>query len=310
MRVLVTGGDGFVGQNAVSALTKAGHSVLIAGRRAERKSSGYKVDLLNQAERTTLVKQANADALVHFAWETHPANFWNDPVNVDWALASYDLVQRFLDAGGTRAILAGSCAEYDWSAAERRLVENAPCQPTTVYGSCKLNLCRQCEQLISEGASIAWGRLFFLLGPREHPARFVPSIVRPLLNGRAAYMTQGSQIRDFLHVADAGRAFAALVDSSLDGVVNIASGVGVSLENLAKAAYTRIGRGELQLGALPTRPEDPPKLVADVRRLRNEVGFARSYDWRSALNTCVEYWRGAPQKHSEDSPLGNNPSYP
>lgn len=291
MQILVTGGSGFVGQATVAALRDAGHNVLIVGRKAGAEPLGYTANLLNRGERKLMVRKAKADALVHLAWHTCPGNFWDAPDNTDWARASHELIKYFFDAGGKRAVLAGSCAEYDWSATERPLAETARCHPRSIYGSCKLELLHQCEQMVSAGASIAWGRLFFLLGPREHPARFIPSIVRSLLDGQAANMSHGSQIRDFLHVTDAGRAFAALVDTPLNGVVNVASGVGVSLATLAKTAHKQIGRGELILGALPMRPADPQKLVADVRRLKDEVGFAWSHDWRSALDTCVEYWR-------------------
>ena len=111
MQILVTGGGGFVGQTTVAALKEAGHNVLIVGRKAGTKPLGYTANLLNRAERELMVKKTRADALVHLAWHTCPGNFWDAPDNTDWAHASHELIKHFFDAGGKRAVLAGSCAE-------------------------------------------------------------------------------------------------------------------------------------------------------------------------------------------------------
>lgn len=291
MRVLVTGGRGFIGRPTVTALRAAGHGVVVAGRGANRSASDVAVDLLDPNDRASLVREARADVLVHLAWETRHGHFWTAPDNAAWMQASTDLVERFFDAGGRRAVLAGSCAEYDWRVSKARLAEGAPCRPATVYGRSKYELFLRCSDLIDAGRSIAWGRLFFLMGPGEDPGRFVPAIVRPLLAGEEAVMTAGTQVRDILHVDDAGRAFAALAVGTLTGAVNVASGVGVSLAAIAREAEARIGRGRVRIGAVPMRPGEPRRLVADVRRLGEEGGFQCRHDWRSALSDCIAYWR-------------------
>jgi nucleoside-diphosphate-sugar epimerase len=87
-------------------------------------------------------------------------------------------------------------------------------------------------------------------------------------------------------------AFAALVDSDVTGAVNVGSGeavtVGAVVDEIARAA----GRPDLvRRGALPNRQGEPAKLVADVRRLRNEVGFEPHYDLESGIKDTVDWWR-------------------
>lgn len=298
MRVLVVGGHGFVGQATVAALREAGHRVIIADRSAGNSRSEFKVDLLNSGQRTSMVKKAKADALVHLAWQTSHNKFWSAPDNLDWVYASHDLLRCFFSSGGKRAVLAGSCAEYEWNMSNEPLTENARCHPKTLYGRCKLDLYRQCEEMINSGASIAWGRLFFLMGPGEHRARFIPYILQALLKNETARMGEGTKVRDFLHVYDAGRAFAALVDNPISGAVNIASGVGVTLADIAVAAHEKIGTGDLIVGTHPSSTKEPPSLVADVRRLREEVGFEWRFTWLSALDACIEYWQKEINSHS------------
>jgi nucleoside-diphosphate-sugar epimerase len=108
-------------------------------------------------------------------------------------------------------------------------------------------------------------------------------------------------VRDFLHSSDAARGFAALLAADVDGPVNIASGEGVSVAQLVGWIGEALGRPELiELGALPSRPGEPDRLLAAVARLREEVGFVPSFGPREAIEQTVSWWarreadRGSP----------------
>ncbi|MEQ8746018.1 NAD(P)-dependent oxidoreductase [Pyruvatibacter sp.] len=283
MKVLVTGGGGFVGAPTVHSLRALGHDV------ASHPHAMF--NILDSYDRAQLIKKSQADVLVHLAWQTTHGHFWTAPDNAAWRDASNDLLTRFFDAGGKRAVMAGSCAEYDWTAQADPLPETAPCTPATFYGRCKLDTLRHAEQMMQAGASIAWGRLFFLMGPNETATRFIPSIIRPLLAGDTARMGPGTGLRDFLHTADAGAAFAALAGSAATGAINIASGTSLSLAEVALQTKSLIATGTLSIGALPARAGEPHALVADVTRLRDEVGFKPRHTLISALEDCIDYWR-------------------
>ena len=107
--------------------------------------------------------------------------------------------------------------------------------------------------------STAWGRIFFQFGPHEHPDRLVPSVISNLLLNREAPVSHGRQIRSFLHVADVGAAFAAVLTSDLEGPVNIGSDERIALADLVDRIGRRIGRADLlRLGARPSAPAPSP----------------------------------------------------
>lgn len=280
-RVLVTGASGFIGRHTVEPLRAAGHEVKAVGSRDS--------DLLDPAAVERLVDEARADVLVHLAWYAEPGAFWSSEENLRWVGASLCLLRAFAAAGGRRAVIAGTCAEYDWS--HTLLSERTtPLAPSTLYGECKHALHRVAERW--GGLSLAWGRVFFLYGPGEHPARLVSSVASALARGEPASCSSGEQVRDFLHVADVGAAFAALTGSEVEGPVNVASGEGVSVRDVVTTLGELAGRPELvQLGALPQRPGEPPELVADVARLRDEVGFTPAFGLREGLERTVSWWR-------------------
>ena len=252
-RVLVTGGGGFVGRQVVPHLRDAGLEVW-APTRAE-------ADLLVPGMPAALVQAADADVLVHLAWEAAPG-YATSPANLAWLQASLELATAFAAAGGRRIVAAGSCAEIDL-------------ERPTPYADCKRALHLGLRALATtRGLELAWARLFFLYGPGEHPQRLVASIAASLAAGREALASAGRQRRDYLDVRDAGTAIAALATSSATGLFDVASGDAPAVADIARALATAADRtGLLRLGALPS-PDEPPLIVGDPRPLRVATGWS------------------------------------
>ena len=142
------------------------------------------------------------------------------------------------------------------------------------------------------GLQLAWGRIFLCYGPGEDDRRLVPSVIRALLAGHEAEVSDGKQWRDLIHIDDLARAFVTLLDSPVTGAVNIASGEEVRLAEVIALIAAEVGRPELvRLGALPRREGDPPKLLATVSRLHEEVGFERQITLENGIRDTVAWWR-------------------
>jgi nucleoside-diphosphate-sugar epimerase len=296
-RVLVTGASGFVGRPCVDLLRARGFEVhaVTRGRSLEPSASisPHVADLLDPRQIERLVADIRPSHLLHLAWETEHGRFWSAEANLAWLGAGLHLVRAFAETGGARAVVAGTCAEYRWSediCAEGRTTT----EPATLYGACKhaLHVASRAYAELA-GFSLAWGRLFFLYGPREHRRRFVPSVVAPLLRGQPAPLSHGAQVRDFLHVDDVADAFVALLDSEISGPINIASGTPVRLREVAGMIGDLIGRPDLLcFDALPAREDDPPTIVADTTRLREELGWRPQRALQAGLAHTIEWWRG------------------
>jgi nucleoside-diphosphate-sugar epimerase len=195
--------------------------------------------------------------------------------------------------------MAGSCAEYDWSRAEvcdefSSPLANDSEAAASPYAICKIALQKSLSDFgRQEHLSTAWGRIFFQFGPYEHPDRLVPSVIRNLLLNREAPVTHGTQVRSFLHVADVGDAFAAVLDGELEGPVNIGSRERVTLADLVERIGRHIGRADLlRLGALAAPAQDPAVLIPDVRRLCDVAHWRPRFTLNEALSDTIEWWRG------------------
>jgi nucleoside-diphosphate-sugar epimerase len=293
VRVVVTGASGFVGRQAVTALRALGHSVISVGRGYPASDDAHriKVDLLAPGAAQGLAKMIDADALLHLAWTTRHGQYWNDLSNLEWLSVTAELVTAFGRRGVRRVCVVGSCFEYDWPEDGDCREEFTATSSHTLYDAAKSSCRRVLDQIADRLAlSFAWGRLFYLYGPGEHPDRLVASVCRSVLAGESARCSSGKAVRDFMDVRDAGAALAHLTVSNLRGVINIASGEQASIEYVAKTIGELASRPDLiSLGAIPDRTDDPPRITADVTRLRCELGFDVR-PLRRGLEDALRYW--------------------
>jgi UDP-glucuronate decarboxylase len=305
-RVLVTGAGGFIGRTSIAPLKRLGFEVhaVFSGTAREHTPpapSGaftHVADLLSESQVDVLLRRVAPTHLLHFAWIATPGIYWHSADNFRWLAASQNLLRGFRALGGIRAVMAGSCVEYDWSKASECSETSSPLADgstaLTPYAASKIALQKALAQFArEERLSSAWGRIFFQFGPYEHPDRLVPSVICHLLQNQEALCTHGRQIRSFLHVADVGAAFAQLLESDVQGPVNIGSEERIALADLIDRIALEIGRPDLvRLGARTAPADEPPLLVPNVRRLRDEVQWRPQFSLNEGIREAIAWWRG------------------
>jgi nucleoside-diphosphate-sugar epimerase len=297
-RILVTGSDGFIGRHVVPILVARGYEVHGVSRKQPRNTESsvrhHQANLLDFAESRTLVARIKPQAMIHLAWNATPGKFWTTLENLDWVAASLVLTRAFAEHGGSRAVYAGTCAEYDWS---EPLLDEArtPLRPQTIYGVSKDAL----QKILAAssdalGISIAWGRVFFLYGPGEAQGRLIPDVIRALVQDEPALCSTGTQLRDFMHVEDVAQAFVAILESEAVGPINIASGDCRPLRDIVTQIATNFDRPDLvRFGARPMQKGEPPELRGSTRILNEEVGFRPRRSLESGLAELCALARSA-----------------
>ncbi len=296
-KILVTGAAGFIGRQALPLLAARGyevHGIILPGWEPIREVpvQWHEANLFDPGGREQLLASVQPTHLLHLAWCTAPATYRTSDDNLAWVAASVDLARKFVEYGGRRAVFAGTCFEYDSSQGCRHEL-STPCRPDTLYGTCKNALRQIVEDFFSrKDIPAAWGRIFYLFGPNEYRERLVPAVITALLKKEPARCTAGTQLRDFLYVADVADAFAALLESDVRGPVNIGSGAPIAVKDLVLRIGELLGSRDLiRLGERPTPAGEPPLVCADVGRLRNEVGWQPAHSLDQGLELTIEWWR-------------------
>lgn len=295
-RVLVTGATGFIGSHCLAPLRERGFEVhAVTSQPAMGEKSGvtwHQANLLEVDAIRPLFDQVRPTHLLHLAWYVVPGKVMTSSVSFDWVSSSLEMMKAFAEVGGERLIMSGSSYEYDWSYGfcNEMLTPKAA---NTVYGHCKNALRVLMESYAqTHRMSCAWPRIFFLYGPNEHPDRLVSSVIRSLLRGEEARCSHGNQIRDYLFVQDVADGLVATLDSGIEGAINIGAGQPITLREIVSTIGRMMERPELiRLGAIPSRSNDTPLVIADIGRMTNDLGWKPRFSLEDGLRITIEWWR-------------------
>ena len=295
MKVLVTGGRGFIGQYCLAQLLAKGyevHAVSSVPQLSSAAAQWHHANLLDIGQTRALVRVVKPTHLLHLAWYTQQGKYWTAPENLNWVQGSLALIHEFTESGGERLVAAGTCAEYEWGHGVC-IEDRTPLVPATLYGTCKHALqLMQRSWSKQTGLSSAWGRVFSLYGPRENPGRLVPSVIAALLRGETATCGNAALVRDYSHVQDVASAFVALLESQLEGPVNIGSGEAITLGEVVEKIAAKLDARDLIRfpASQPSSSGEPELLLADVTRLAS-TGWQRTFDLDSGLDDTIAWWQ-------------------
>ncbi|MFN0065135.1 MAG: NAD-dependent epimerase/dehydratase family protein [Chlamydiales bacterium] len=277
MKIVVTGGTGFVGKHVLPLLNEMEIHLF----------SRENINLFDREAVFTAMEKIRPHYLLHIAWHTTPFVYWQSPENLLWLKSSLDLFEAFIVHGGKRAVGVGSCAEY--APSKKPCIEGiTPVVPPSLYGACKESLRMSAERLCQlGGVSFAWARLFYPYGPHEKRERLIAYVTNSLLERSSFTLHAFHKVQDFIYIEDAARALVALLQSSVEGSVNIASGRGIPLGRVVQKIQEQFGEQPLEE---PTVTE-AESVVADITRLKEEVQWKPQISLEKGLEQTIAWWK-------------------
>lgn len=324
MSILVTGGAGYIGAHVVRMLSERGEQVVVvddlSSGKAERIGDAQLVQVdisRDEAYRklTDAMVDYDVDAVIHFAarkqvGESVERPSWYYRQNLGGIA---NLTRAMYDAGVDRMIFSSSAAVY--GIPEAALVsEDAPTQPINPYGETKLvseMLMRDCER--------AWGmkwvalRYFNAAGvgwdDLADPAtmNLIPIVLQSLHEKRTPKVfgddyptTDGTCIRDYIHVSDLADAHLVAMDALREGTLehnefNVGTGVGTSVAQIIAGMRQQLG-WDFPVETVERRSGDPAELVADPTRIKREMGWEARHGVDQILASAVQAWQASKKR--------------
>ncbi len=320
MKVLVTGGAGYIGSHACKCLAQAGHDVVVydnlcTGHREMVKWGHFEHgDIRDSAALRRVLRRHQPDGLIHFASSimvgesvVNPGKYYDNNV-----FGSLQLMQALRDEGVRPLVVSGSAAVYGLP--ERMpIAEDSAKAPINPYGRSKLMM----EWMLEDFATahgLPWMALRYFNAAGADPdgetgewhepeTHLIPNVLRAIageipalsLFGDDYPTADGTCIRDYVHVTDLAAAHVLALQHLLagrpSGAVNLGTGHGVSIREILNAARTVTGR-DVPYSIQPRRAGDPPSLVASPARAKALLGWTPAHsDLESIISTAWHWLR-------------------
>ena len=326
MRVLVTGGAGYIGSHAAKALAQAGHAPVVldnltSGHRwAVKWGPLFEQDLADSAALLGVLRSQRIEAVMHFAASLlvgesvrEPRKyFWNNVVN------TLRLVDAMQEACVKHIVFSSSAAVYG-EPEKVPIPEDHPTRPVNPYGETKLMMERALKWY-GHAYDLRWMALRYFnaagadpegeLGEGHDPeTHLIPLVVRAALDQRPQveiygtdYPTpDGTAIRDYIHVADLADAHVRALEYLAGGGRSQSLNLGTGQGHTVREVIAAVGKiAPVPAREAPRRAGDPPSLVADSRRAAALLGWTPQ---RSGLEEIV---RSAWAWHSKEVQRGRN----
>lgn len=313
MRVFVAGGAGYIGSACTEYLLDRGYEVtvfddLITGHieAVDPRAKFIKANLADRENLKKVVKEGNYDAIMHFAAFSlvgesmkNPSKYFNN--NLANAINLADAAVE----GGVKTFVFSSTAATFGEPKEIPIKEDAPQLPINPYGESKL-----CFEKVLNWYSKIYGlkyaalRYFNAAGATEkygedhNPETHLIPILLQVAQGKREkamlfgddYDTpDGTCIRDYIHILDLAQAHEKALYAPKSGHYNLGTGSGLSVMQILEAARKVTGH-PIPAEVVPRRPGDPPRLIADSTRARQELGWKPQFENAEAIIASVWKW--------------------
>ncbi|HZV48320.1 MAG TPA: NAD-dependent epimerase/dehydratase family protein [Candidatus Dormibacteraeota bacterium] len=302
MRVLLTGGAGFIGSHIADALVERGDEVIVVDDLStgcrENLNPGVRFHCLDvrSPQAARLVEELGPDVICHHAAQVSVSRSVREPVfdaEVN-LLAGLNLLEAARRAGA-RFVFASTGGALYGDAAVLPTPEDYPARPVSPYGVSKLAFEHYLHCYGAQhGVSYVALRYANVYGPRQSPhgeAGVVAIFCQRLLAGeRPVIHGDGRQTRDYVHVSDIVRANLAAIDAGLTGHFNVGTGRQVDVNHLFRLIAERIGT-EVEAVHGPPRPGDQRTSALDASLIAERLGWRPRVGLEQGLEETAAWFR-------------------
>lgn len=288
-KVLVTGATGLIGKELAEPLKKAGFDVFSITIDENNPNNGIhwiKGNLFDENCIKSVMEQIKPEYLLNLAWCT-TGDYLKSDINYKFLDAGINLLKYFKDNGGKRVVFAGTCLEYKFKDSPLKETDTLDTEKT-IYTSCKNKLHETAEHFCKKNnISFGYGRIFYVYGRNEDKTRLTGMIIDKLSKNEEVIIRSASLYKDYMYSKDIAGAFVALLNSNVEGPVNICTGKAISIKDFALEIGKQMGKENL-IKFKNEISNQPPLIIGDNTKLMKIVGYNYRYDLKRGIREILD----------------------
>ena len=287
-KILVTGATGLIGKELAEPLKKAGFNIFAITIDENNPNNGIhwiKGNLFDENCIKSVMEQIKPEYLLNLAWCT-TGDYLKSDINYKFLNAGINLLKYFKDNGGKRTVFAGTCFEYKFKDSPLKETDELDAEKT-VYSFCKNKLREIAEYFCKQNnISFAYGRIFYVYGRNEDKTRLTGMIIDKLSKNEEVIIKSGHLYKDYMYSKDIAGAFVSLLDSNVEGSVNICTGKAISIHDFALEIGKQMGKENL-IKFKNENSNQPPIIIGYAKRLLCEVKYDIKYDLKKRMKDIL-----------------------
>jgi UDP-glucose 4-epimerase len=304
MKILVTGGAGFIGSNLVDALVKDGHEVTVLDNLSTGKEENinpevkfYNIDLLDMESLELVFREFKPDVVNHHAAQIDVRKSVEDPsfdaeTNI---IGSINLFELSINYGVSKIIFSSTGGALYGEPENLPTSEDTPIEPLSPYGVskyCVENYLNYFKRLYGiERVILRYANVY---GPRQDPlgeAGVVAIFTGKILKGKTPVIYgDGTQTRDYIYVEDVVRANVLALEGK-EGIYNIGTGRETSVNELTEI-FSKVLGHEIKPEYAPPRKGEVSRISLDGEKAKRELSFVPRYSLEEGIGKTIDWYRG------------------
>ena len=299
MKILVTGGNGFLGYNIIDQLLNNGHEILVLSRNFNRFTTTVNKKLKfsriitdTYTSHTEAILEFSPDVAIHCAWaggnsynDVNHLNQYNH--NIPASISLLEILSKLQNS--SKFIGFGSFTEYGTLKTKAR--EEQTEQPITHYGVAK-NTLKNISKLFCEQHNIAWSwiRPCYIYGEGDVETRLLPTVISKLKKGEHITLDSCDTTIDYLHVSDFSKAVQSIVSCEEDGIFNVCSGEEYNLKDIIKYIAKKLHKeNQITFSNTEDRKYSSKYICGDNNKLIISSNWEPTISIYEGINNLLKY---------------------